>query len=272
MTHQPRATVLIASLFLALPLTGRCLGKSEDATITVNGDAEVRVAPDEIVITAGVESRAATVAAASKDNDEKVRAVVDFLKKSGIEERNIRTEYLSIEPIYRDDNRYQQKGKAANVRAQANENADPFGPAERDDSPQPVGYQASRQFAITITDLKLFEIIYKGLIEQGINRVRGIEFRTSELRKLRDKARLGAVHAAREKAEAMSTELGATLKSVKTIVETPSGPYSGSMYQNSTSNDFDGASSSPTTFAAGQISITSSVQVVFILGDTELKK
>ncbi|MFO0791718.1 MAG: SIMPL domain-containing protein [Pirellulales bacterium] len=259
----------ITSLLIANP----ALATSDDPTITVAGDAEVRVVPDEVILTAGVESRAKTVAEASQDNDTKIRAVLDFLKKTGIEDRHIRTEYLTIEPVYRNP-RYYPQGKA-NAAAQQAANTSPFAAADTDneDSEKVVGYKAARQFAITITDLKLFETVYKGLIEQGINRVRGIEFRSSELRKYRDKVRLEAVRAAREKAAALATELGATLKAVKTIQETrgPS-PSAGAMYQNRTDDIFDGSDTSAASFSAGQISITAAVEVVFILADTELKE
>jgi uncharacterized protein YggE len=103
--------------------------------------------------------------------------------------------------------------------------------------------------------------------------VRGIEFRTTDLRKHRDKVRLDAVRAAREKAQAMSAELGATLASVKTIHESVGGGgYGGRMDQNTTSDVFGAPSDAESTFAAGQISITASVEIVFVLGNTELKK
>ena len=93
------------------------------------------------------------------------------------------------------------------------------------------------------------------------------------LRKHRDKVRLDAVRAAREKAEAMATELGATLKSVKTINEHRGpAPYVGSMYQNRTEDVFGGPERPAASFSIGQISITASVEVVFILADTELEE
>ncbi|MEX0643092.1 MAG: SIMPL domain-containing protein [Pirellulales bacterium] len=263
----------IALLIQAFALTLVSIGECDEPTITVTGDAEIRVVPDQVVISAGVESRAKTVAATAKDNDGKVHAIVEFLRRSGIEDKHIHTEYISIEPIMR-EGRW-EKGGNEQVKAQSSQNDDLFGSDEEPRSERPIGYLASRQFAITITDLKSFETVYKGLIELGINRVRGIEFRTSDLRKHRDKARLEAVRAAREKAQAMSGELGATLASIKTIHETSGGGYGGRMYQNSTSDPFglppspsDGAS----TFAAGQIAITASVEIVFVLGNTELKR
>jgi uncharacterized protein YggE len=262
----------IAFLTQALALLMVSIGVCEEPTITVTGDAEVRVVPDQVVISAGVESRAETVAAAAKDNDSKVRGIIEFLRKSAVEDKHIHTAYITIEPIMRESQGLSQKAYNQQANPQASQNDDLFGTSGKEDSERPVGYMASRQFAITITDLKNFETIYKGLIERGVNRVRGIEFRTTDLRKHRDKVRLEAVRAAREKAEAMSGELGAKLASIKTIHETVGGGYGGRNYQNTTSDLFGATSDGASTFAAGQIGISASVEIVFVLGNTELKK
>lgn len=263
----------IGYLATAIFFSASSVGNCDEPTITVVGNAESRVVPDQVVITAGIESRAQTVAAASKDNDAKVHSVLEFLEKSGIEKKHIRTDYISIEPIMQYGAQYSEKGHAQRNNAQAAPNSEPFGSSLEQESERPVGYMASRQFAITIADLKKFEAVYKGLIELGINRVRGIEFRTSELKQHQDKVRLDAVRAARDKAQAMSGELGATLASIKTIRDTGSADVlAGPMARSSAADPFGGPSNDAPTFAAGQIAITASVEIVFILGDTKLKK
>ncbi len=47
-------------------------GQEPLPTISVSGSAEVRVVPDEVMITASVHSRAKTLAEASKDNGKKI--------------------------------------------------------------------------------------------------------------------------------------------------------------------------------------------------------
>lgn len=265
------ASVLLAIPLCALVFTLNKPAIAEDpaSTISVTGTAEIRVVPDQVVLAAGVESRAKSVAAASADNDAKIREIVEFLKKSGIEEQHIHTEYISIEPIMRRPEQSFGKGnQAANA-----VNADPFSdlPESGEDTvAQPIGYMAGRQFAITIVDLRKFENIYKGLIERGINRVRGIEFRTTELRKHRDEARLQAVRAAKEKAQAIVGELDARLASIRTISESAAPVYA---VQNSLSDPFgDAPSRTSEEFAVGQITIRAAVDIVFNLGDAEMEK
>lgn len=133
---------------------------------------------------------------------------------------------------------------------------------------KPIGYAARRSLSITIKDLKSFEDIYRGLIGKGVNDVGGIQFRTTELRKHRDAARLQAVKAAREKATAMAGELGATLSSVQTVTESNT-PVRSSFIQNSIS-PVDVFSESNSSVAAGVIEIQARVHVVFRLSNTEL--
>ena len=238
-------------------------------TISVNGSAEIRVMPDEVVILAAVESRAKTLAAAAAENDAKIAQVLEFLKTAGVGSENIHTEFIGIEPIMNElDQHKLQIHNLQNARPLAD--SDIF--KELEELLQPLGYDVRRRFRIRITDLAKFENVYRGLIERGINQVDGIQFNSSERRKYRDQARVNAVRAAKEKATLMAAELGATINAVKTIGETRYGAESAA---NLTQNysivvpaniawDDDGS------FAAGQIHITASVDVVFYLGNANM--
>lgn len=231
-------------------------------SIAVHGEAEVRAVPDHVMITAGVESRGATLEETVADSDTRIRKVLEFLEQSKIEARKIRTEYLTIEPLIVETAGMSQVSKLPP------QSDDPF--ASEPSAPRVVGYVARRQFSICIEQLDRFEAIYKGLISAGINRVSGIEFRTTELRQMRDKARQEAVRAAREKAQAMAGELGAKLASVQSIRENlNNGMMPGYMAQNAF---FDApGEATDRSLAAGEISVRASVDVVFLLGDVELK-
>ena len=234
-------------------------------SITVTGTAEIRVVPDEAVLTFSVESREEKLDDAVKDNDEKIKAVTDFLSQSKIEPVNIRTQVINIQPIFeqQDD---QWKGQIAPMPMPPTNSA----PTDKKQKIKPIGYTARRGLSITITDLKSFETIYRGLIERGVNDVGGVEFRTTELRKYRDQARLSAVRAAREKATAMAGELGATLSSVQSIAEESGYGSNNYMSQNTFATAV--MSDDSGSVAAGMIEINASVRVVFLLGETGLHK
>ena len=59
--------------------------------LAVAGEGKTTVKPDIAVFTAGVVAQAAKVKDAQNSNTAKTNAVVDFLKKKGIDEKDIRT-------------------------------------------------------------------------------------------------------------------------------------------------------------------------------------
>ena len=103
----------------------------------------------------------------------------------------------------------------------------------------------------------------------------GIEFRTTELRKFRDQARLLAVKAAREKADLLARESGRRVGKAVSIGEASYGYHSSygswwggrysSMTQNITQNLGGSPLESDSTLAPGQISIRASVHTSFVL-------
>ena len=247
-------------------------------TISVTGNAEVRVVPDEAVLTFSIDSRNADLNAAVKDNDDRIKAVTAFLEESKIAAEDIRTEVITIRPIFEPAQNgwskvvptavFPQGSNASLLPAVRPPSAKPPQPRDKMAKAKPIGYAARRSLSITIKDLKSFEDIYRGLIGKGVNDVGGIQFRTTELRKHRDAARLQAVKAAREKATAMAGELGATLSSVQTVIESNT-PVRSSFIQNSIS-PADVFSESNSSIAAGVIEIKARVHVVFRLSNTEL--
>jgi len=253
------------------------LAVTSEPTISVSGSAVVRVAPDEVVLTFSIASRDETLDASVADNDKKVKAVTDFLLESEVKASQIRTEVISINPILDKGtlrpalsnpfgNGPSLPTRAPSARPQRPSNT----PNPAKQSIKPLGYTATRQLSITISNLDAFEKVYRGLIERGVNAVGGVEFRTTKLRQYKDKARLQAVKAAKEKAVAMAGELGATVTAVRSISENRSNYFGRYAVQNSLS--IAAQPENTTSVAAGMIEINASVSVVFLLGDTILAK
>lgn len=242
--------VLLGALALGLfvpsflPQEGKSPG-----SISVNGEAVVKVVPDEVVITLGVETMHTSLEMAKRQNDERVRKVLAVARSHGIEDKHIQTDFISIMPQYD----YHE---------------------ERVD--EIVGYQVGKAIEITLKDISQFDALLAGALQAGANYVHGIEFRTSELRKYRDQARALAIQAAREKAQALAEELDQTLGEPTFIGENSSGWWSsygswwgsrwGSMLsQNVIQNAGLAAYTSEGGLAAGQISVNASISVTFEL-------
>jgi uncharacterized protein YggE len=95
-------------LFLALSLVAASPAFAQivqpPPQISLSGSAEVKVAPDEIMLNVAVETRSETLEPARLENDEKIAAVLTFLKQSKIKDKDVQTDYINIQPDYNDNN------------------------------------------------------------------------------------------------------------------------------------------------------------------------
>ena len=212
-------------------------------SISVTGDAEMKVAPDQVILTLAVETLDKDLLLAKKQNDERVKKVLAVTSQFKIESKHVQTEQISIDPRYSD---YSSKRTFE-------------------------GYAVRKTIVICLKDLARFEDVLTELLKAGTNSVPGIEFQSTELRKHRDQARLMATKAAREKAVAIAGELGAKVGKPHSISENSvnvygsRGGYNMMNAQNSMSEGTGPADTSSTGFAPGQISIRASVTVDFDL-------
>src|SRR3954469_1123887 len=71
--------------------------------ITVVGSAEVKAVPDEVEIHVGVEIHDANLDEARHQHDEHMKTALAFIKSSGIADKNVQTDYISVSPEYSGD-------------------------------------------------------------------------------------------------------------------------------------------------------------------------
>lgn len=251
-----KTKLILALALLTLPLPHALSQTTQPPPqISLSGSAEVRVAPDEIILNVAVETRAETLEPARLENDQKITACLAFLKGNKLKEKDYKTDYISIQPQYN----------------------------TRDGMPssyvKPVSYIVRKNLEVRLTDVASFQNVMTGLITNGVNYVNNVDFRTTELRKHRDQARKMAIRAAKEKAEALTEELGAKLGKVNSINAYDNGGiYAGSFrggfngsynnyVQNSATIIPSGGASDNTveTFAVGMISVSASVNVSFLI-------
>ncbi len=216
--------------------------------VTVTGEAVVKVVPDEVVLTLGVESSDKQLRRAKSLNDERVKQVLAAAEKLGIPAKDIQTDHISIEPRYRDN--YEQRDF--------------------------VGYFVRQTIDITLKDVSQFEDLLTDVLDAGANYVHGIQFRTTELRKHKDEARALAIKAAREKAVALAQELDQNVGKPFSIREDQEGWWSGyntgwgsagglGMTQNVVQNAGNGGAEIEGALAPGQLGVTARVTVSFEL-------
>ena len=253
----PQMSVAAGDLTLrhaALQATSNTQGVLRDAqgvqrTISVTGNAQVMVVPDEVVLTLGVETSDMKLAVAKSKNDEIVTRVLKITKGMEIDPKYAQADYMNIEPRYQDN--YNQRTF--------------------------LGFWVRKNIVITLKDITKFEDLLSQCLEAGVNYVLGIEFRTTELRKHRDEARALAIRAAQEKAAAMARELGQEIGQPFSIREDYNrwyspwsswwgGGYGGGMAQNTVQNaPATAPQETDSELAPGQIAVDASVTVDFEL-------
>ncbi|MBX7166402.1 MAG: SIMPL domain-containing protein [Pirellulales bacterium] len=219
--------------------------------VQVSGEAEIRVQPDEALISTGIEVRAAALDDATTMLEERRARLLEYLQASGIADQDVRTDFVLVEPVYRERNR-------ADV------------PNDREllaSIVDPIAYNVVQLVRVRVRQVNQFDALIVGVLKNGANRLEGVEFRTTELRKYRDEARQKAIRAAKEKALLLVAELNVKLGDVVAIQEQYSGGWwSWPRYQNqalmqNVTSEAPAASNS----TAGQISVTASVHLTFAL-------
>src|ERR1039458_1403861 len=98
-------TKFVLLLALLLAVTSPALAQTAPPPqISLSGSAEVKVAPDEIMLNVAVETRSETLEPARLENDQKIAVVLAFLKQSKIKDKDVQTDYINIQPDYNYNN------------------------------------------------------------------------------------------------------------------------------------------------------------------------
>lgn len=249
--NAPRITrLLFCLLALALlPAASAAQQKDEPPLITVTGQAEMRVPPDEAVFNLGVSRLDKDIGTAQRQVDDSVRQILALARRYDVAQEDVKTHYIKVGIRYTTDFIDDEETSAANVKKVKRE----F-----------LGYEVSKSVAVRLKDLTRFEQFFAEVLATGVSKVDEVELRSSQLRKYKDQARAAAMRAAREKAVAMAAEIGQGIGRAYSIQE------EGYSRVSSTSNYTGYVSGGLSTeenssFAPGTISVTAQVTVKFLL-------
>jgi uncharacterized protein YggE len=184
------AAAVAAITLLATPALAQVI---PPATVSVTGEATVSVPPDLAQVDGGVSSDAKTAREAFEANNAAMGKVLLALKGAGIEEKDIQTSRLSLQP--------------------QTSSSKTSGP------PTIVGYRASNRVTIRLRDVTKVANVIDTLVGAGANDIGGIGFSVSNASKLLDEARERAIADARRKAEIYAKAAGVTLGAPSSISE-----------------------------------------------------
>lgn len=234
-------------------------GASPVRTISVSGQANKKLVPDEAHLRVNLNSMKLKMAEAKSDHDDKLRALLEITKSEGVEERKVRTESSNVQPIYE----YVNMPVTAMM-----------------PNPQPKrefrGYRVQTLLDITVVDTSKVGALMEKITEAGFEKDANTEwgnllelnYQVSEPEKKRDELLAEAIAAARTKAERMANAAGSRVVGVQSINEGHVSPYNpmpmmmmakGAMMAEAS------ADAAPVAPPSGEQNLQASVSVVFEL-------
>jgi uncharacterized protein len=237
----------IALIVLSWPLATLAAAEENPRTISTQGEAVVYVVPDQVIINFGVQSTDARLDIARATNDRLAAGLVRAIKAMDINDRQIQTDAMNVSIRYVSGQRMAIEG-----------------------------YEATRNYVITLKDVSKFEQLIDTGLKNGANIFSGFTYTTTELRKHRDNARAMAIKAAQEKAIDLARGLNCTVGAPRTITESSgSSVYLGGSSLSRGANVFaqnsmqvvGGNDTGPEgeTMPLGQIAVRANVSVTFDL-------
>lgn len=234
------AVLICTSPVWLLAMSGRA-EEVQPPSVSTSGEAVVYVAPDEVVVSFGIETFDPDLDKAKSLNDDRAGRLVKAVKALGVEQKFIQTDNLHVELSYRSNR--PREGIA--------------------------GYVARRAYSVTLKDVKQFEKLVDTGLKNGANQLQGFTFRSTQMRKYRDQPRAMAAKAAKEKAEALAKELNCSVGLPRHITEGYAGAFGGYNTANFAQNamQFTPATGgdSDDIFPPGQLAIRAQISVVFDL-------
>ncbi|MCL6684683.1 SIMPL domain-containing protein [Sphingomonas alba] len=192
---------LLAASALALPATASAQTAVQVQPITgtrldISATGEVSRVPDVAIISTGVVTKAATATAAIQQNAQRMERVRAALRRAGIQDKDIQTSSLSLNPDYA---------------------------YEQNQPPRLTGYQASNQLSVRFRDIGETGKILDALVSEGANQISGPNLTIDKPEAALDEARVKAIAAGRARADTYARALG--MRVVRLLSVSESGGY-----------------------------------------------
>ena len=149
--------------------------------LDISASGEVTRVPDLAIISAGVQTLQPTATAAIEENAARMERVRAALKRAGIDDRDIQTSSINLNPEYR---------------------------YAENQPPKLTGYRASNTVNIKFRDLKRTGAILDALVREGANQINGPSLTIDKPETAYDEARVKAIANGKARAELYARALG----------------------------------------------------------------
>lgn len=201
--------------------------------ISVSGEGKIKAIPDQVFISIAVETKGTNATDVKKQNDATIEKALQFITKFKVPKSDVQTKSISLNPQYD----YEKKKR---------------------------NYNATQTIEILLKTITQYDGLMEGLVDAGINRINGVEFKTSKLIEYQSEARKLAMKEAKSKAEDYVFVLGQKVGKAITITDNTQNFYPQPMYAMKTMA-MDQEVATRETLAIGEINITAKVNVSFLL-------
>ncbi len=196
---------LVSLIFLVVVIAvnqikgSRYIGKYPEGqnTITVEGTGKIYAKPDLAVTSFSVQIEQKTVAGAMDENAKKMNAIIEAIKKTGINEKDIKTTNFYVYP------RYEWRGSGVVCLA--------FPCPSPDQTRVLVGYEVTQTLEVKIRDMAKIGDTIKIATDLGANQINDVSFTIDNVDELKNQARAEAIKQAREKAKDLASQLNVRL-------------------------------------------------------------
>ncbi len=208
--YAAAVALILLALFLlvkTLDLVAYGIGRSDmypTNTITVEGTGEATAIPNIATITFSVTESGTTVGEAQTKATTKMDSALAFVKKSGVEEKDIKTTSYNVYPKY--DNQAPCYGGVC--------------PAY---NPRIIGYEVTQSIEVKVRDTAKAGDVLQGLGSTGVQNIYGPNFTLDDEDSVKSEAREKAIKEAREKAQVLAKQLGVSLGKVVSFYENSGG-------------------------------------------------
>ncbi|MEK7582684.1 MAG: SIMPL domain-containing protein [Patescibacteria group bacterium] len=183
---------MVLGLFLLVSTNHLLNTATTSNTVSFSGEGKVITKPDIATVSLAIVTEGVTSKAAQDANSQKSKSLTDFLKKSGVEDKDIKTSSYNINPTYT----YPPSG-----------------------TPRITGYSVNQSVGIKIRDLDKVNDILDGVVTAGVNQVSGLQFTVDDIEKLRAEARELAIKDAKKKADVLEDQIGVSLGKIVNFSE-----------------------------------------------------
>ncbi|MBI4094845.1 MAG: SIMPL domain-containing protein [Candidatus Liptonbacteria bacterium] len=192
------AALIANVLFFVMPTIQKFGDSFHPArVISVSAEGKTYVVPDIAQLSFSVVSRGQNPNTLADENNRKINSAIEFVKKEGIDAKDIRTTGYNLAPDYR----YEPDTERSII----------------------TGYTLTQTVTVKIRDFGKISTILGGLTPLGINQISGVNFTVDDQEKYVAEARAEAFQKARAKAAQMAKENGVGLGRVLNVSESSGG-------------------------------------------------